>query len=54
MLHHLRLDTFADRLEAAVLGVYAAGDKAALTPDVGGSGTTATFTNAVIRQLGVA
>jgi isocitrate/isopropylmalate dehydrogenase len=39
------------RLEAAVLDVYQSGSKADLTPDVGGSGSTASFTQAVCKRL---
>ncbi|PNW70650.1 hypothetical protein CHLRE_17g728800v5 [Chlamydomonas reinhardtii] len=51
LLRHLKLAGFADRLEAAVLKVYTDGDEAALTPDVGGSGTLLRFTEAVVRNL---
>ena len=51
MLRHLQLHNFSDRLEAAVLAVYAAGDDSVLTPDVGGTGTTTRFTDAVVRAI---
>lgn len=51
MLHHLRLNSFAHRLEDAVLKVYADGDKSVLTSDVGGTGTTTTMAKAVIANL---
>jgi isocitrate/isopropylmalate dehydrogenase len=38
-------------LESAVLDVYASGSKADLTPDVGGTGTTNAFTEAVCKRL---
>jgi len=34
-----------------VLDVYQAGDKSVLTPDVGGTGTTATLTHAILSRL---
>ena len=52
MLRHLGLHSFSDRLEAAVLDLYAAGDKAVLTPDVGGSGTTQSMASAIVSRLG--
>lgn len=39
------------RLEDAVLGVYALGDKSIITQDVGGTGNLQSFTRAVIRKL---
>lgn len=39
------------RLEAAVIDTYIADDKSVLTPDVGGSGNTHTFTEAVCSRL---
>ena len=39
------------RLENATLAVVQSGDTSLLTPDLKGTGTTATFTNAVIKQL---
>jgi isocitrate dehydrogenase (NAD+) len=51
MFRHLGLEIYASRLEAAIRGVYKEGDKAALTPDVGGSGSTMKFALAVIKQL---
>jgi isocitrate dehydrogenase (NAD+) len=51
LLRHLGLHSFSDRLEAAVLDVYASGDKGVLTPDVGGSGTTQSMTQAVVSRL---
>jgi isocitrate/isopropylmalate dehydrogenase len=38
-------------LEAAVIDTYIADDKSVLTPDVGGSGNTHTFTEAVCSRL---
>ncbi len=49
MLDHLKEGVAARRLDEAIARVYAKGD--ALTPDVGGTGTTAQFTEAVIREL---
>ncbi|GBF92681.1 hypothetical protein Rsub_05050 [Raphidocelis subcapitata] len=51
MLRHLGLHSFSDRLEAAVLDVYQSGDKSVLTSDVGGSGTTASLTQAIVSRL---
>lgn len=51
MLRHLGLDHLSDRLENAVTDVYKAGDRSKLTPDVGGGGTTASFTDAVIANV---
>ena len=51
MLRHLKWQDYADRLEAAIMQVYAQGDKSVLTPDVDGTGTTATFVDAVISKL---
>jgi isocitrate/isopropylmalate dehydrogenase len=39
------------RLEAAVIDTYIANDKSVLTPDVGGTGNTTTFTDAVCSRL---
>lgn len=41
----------ACRLEDAIMAIVASGDKSLLTPDIGGSGTTASFTNAVIKSV---
>mmetsp|Transcript_25266 Transcript_25266/g.43627 ORF Transcript_25266/g.43627 Transcript_25266/m.43627 type:complete len:384 (+) Transcript_25266:27-1178(+) len=49
MLRHLRLPSFADRIERAVLTVV--NDGKARTPDVGGDAGTADFTDAVIAHL---
>ena len=49
-LSHISKNT-PHRLEAAVLDVYQSGDKAALTPDVGGNGTTQSLTNAIVGRL---
>jgi isocitrate dehydrogenase (NAD+) len=51
MLRHLQLHNFSDRLEEAVLSVYAQGEPGSLTPDVGGTGTTTRFTDAVVRAI---
>jgi isocitrate/isopropylmalate dehydrogenase len=39
------------RLEAAVMETYLSGDKSVLTPDVGGTGNTSTFTEAICEKL---
>ncbi len=49
MLSHLGEAGAAHRLQAAIEWVYAAGRHT--TPDVGGTGTTAEFTDAVVRRL---
>jgi isocitrate dehydrogenase (NAD+) len=49
MLIHMREHEAANRLQAAIERVYAG--KRNTTPDVGGSGTTAQFTDAVIAAL---
>jgi len=49
MLLHIGEREAAERLERAIFGTYA--DKDHLTGDVGGSGTTAEFTGAVIRRM---
>lgn len=41
----------ACRLEDAIMAIVASGDKSLLTPDIGGTGTTASFTNAVIKSV---
>jgi isocitrate/isopropylmalate dehydrogenase len=46
------LPAITPRLEAAVLDVYQSGDKAALTPDVDGNGTTQSLTDAIVSRLG--
>lgn len=49
MLIHLKERAAADRMLAAIEGVYR--EKDHLTPDVGGSGTTTGFTDAVIARI---
>jgi isocitrate dehydrogenase (NAD+) len=49
MLNHMGESDAARRLQAAVEWVYAEGKH--LTPDVGGGGTTTSFTDAVVHQL---
>ena len=49
MLEHLLEYEASRRLRAAIESVYAGQDR--LTPDVGGSGTTSSFTDAVIAAL---
>lgn len=51
MLRHLKWQQYADRLEDAIQAVYTEGDKSVLTPDVGGTGTTLSFAEAVISKL---
>ncbi|MEW5297655.1 MAG: hypothetical protein WDW38_006831 [Sanguina aurantia] len=51
MLRHLKLHIFGNRLEEAVFKIYADGDRSSMTPDVGGTGTTLSFTKAVIANL---
>ena len=51
MMRHMSFHSFSSRLENAVLKVYSDGQAALLTPDVGGTGTTLTFTDAVIKNL---
>lgn len=48
MLDYLGETEAADRVRSAVTAVLSAGDKAVLTPDLGGNGTTATLTEALI------
>jgi isocitrate dehydrogenase (NAD+) len=50
MLTHMGEHAAANRLQAAIEKVYAR--KKNTTPDVGGSGTTTQFTDAVIAALG--
>jgi len=50
MLRHIGYPDVADRVETAIRDVIAAG--AATTPDLGGSGTTSGFADAVIARLG--
>jgi len=49
LLSHLGETEAADRIETAVRSVYAAGKN--LTPDMGGTASTRSFTTAVIQQL---
>lgn len=49
MLNHLGEEDAARRLQGAVEWVYAEGKH--LTPDVGGTGTTTSFTDAVVRRI---
>ena len=49
MLRHLELNTYADRIESALLGTIAEGKF--LTGDLGGSSTTTDFTSAVCSRL---
>lgn len=49
MLRHMRLNTYADTIESAVLKTIAEGPR---TGDLGGKATNTEFTNAVIGNLG--
>jgi isocitrate dehydrogenase (NAD+) len=49
MLNHLGEPAAAKRLQAAIEWVYAEGRS--VTPDVGGTGTTGSFTDAVVRRI---
>ncbi len=49
MLSHLGMQDQAERLQRAITGVIKAADRT--TPDLGGSGNTVTFTDAIIEQL---
>lgn len=49
MLRHLGMDDAAERIRLAVEETIREGDS--LTPDLGGSGTTASYTDAVVRRL---
>ncbi len=49
MLNHLGEEKASKRLQAAIEWVYAEGKH--VTPDIGGTGTTTGFTDAVVRRL---
>ncbi|CAG8808021.1 599_t:CDS:2, partial [Racocetra persica] len=49
MLRHMRLFTYADTIETAVLSTIAEGK--CLTRDLGGSATNTEFTNHIITKL---
>jgi isocitrate dehydrogenase (NAD+) len=49
LLHHLGEESAAHRIRRALL--KALSKKDALTPDIGGKGTTATFTEAILRAM---
>jgi isocitrate dehydrogenase (NAD+) len=49
MLDHLGMAEQAGRIRAALAGAIR--EKDTLTPDLGGSGTTDSFTEALIRRL---
>ena len=51
LLRHLNLPAFSDRLESAVLGALAEAPAKAKTPDLGGTGNTASFVKAVKERL---
>ena len=50
MLHHLSEDAAAQRIEDSLQDVFR--KRQALTPDVGGSASTAEFTDAICRSIG--
>jgi isocitrate dehydrogenase (NAD+) len=50
MLSHLGMADRAERLRAAIRAVIGAGDR--VTPDLGGSGTTESFADAIIARIG--
>ena len=52
MLNHIGETGIADRVKDAYNGVLAAGDKATLTRDLGGTASTGQFTDAMIARLG--
>ncbi|KAF8621684.1 hypothetical protein AX15_007697 [Amanita polypyramis BW_CC] len=49
MLRHMKLDSFADRIEKATLSTIAEGKT--ITGDLGGKATTIEYTNAIIESL---
>jgi isocitrate dehydrogenase (NAD+) len=49
LLHHLGEESTAHRIRRALLKALSRKD--ALTPDIGGKGTTATFTEAILRMM---
>uniref|UniRef100_A0A6U2F8Z1 Isopropylmalate dehydrogenase-like domain-containing protein n=1 Tax=Chlamydomonas euryale TaxID=1486919 RepID=A0A6U2F8Z1_9CHLO len=52
MMHHMGLHKYSDRLEQAILKVYTDPDsKKLVTPDVGGTGTTVSFADAVMKRM---
>lgn len=51
MMRHMKLHSFSDRLEAAVLKVYSDKNPDVITKDVGGSGNLKSFTDAVLKNL---
>ncbi|MFQ5468130.1 MAG: isocitrate/isopropylmalate family dehydrogenase, partial [Kiloniellaceae bacterium] len=52
MLNHIGQEPAADRIKAAYNTVLTHGNPEDLTPDIGGSGTTTDFTDAVIARIG--
>jgi isocitrate dehydrogenase (NAD+) len=50
MLSHMGMEDKASKLRMAIRETIAAGDRT--TPDLGGGGTTETFTDAIIERLG--
>ncbi len=51
MLNHIGDAAAATRIRSAYDAVLTAGDPATLTPDLGGRGTTTSFTDAILRRL---
>lgn len=51
MLNHLGKTDVAERIKAAYNAVLAGGESAQRTPDIGGTGTTQSFTNAILARL---
>jgi len=51
MMNHIGKTDVADRIKAAYNAVLAEGNPAVLTPDIGGRGTTKSFTEALIARL---
>jgi isocitrate dehydrogenase (NAD+) len=49
MLRHLKEREAADRIQGAIERVYAKGER--LPRDVGGTASTAEFTDAVVREM---
>jgi isocitrate dehydrogenase (NAD+) len=51
MLRHMQLAPYGAALEKAISETYAAADMKVLTPDVGGTGTSSDFVQAVVDRL---
>lgn len=52
MLNHLGETAAADRIKRAYDAVLAEGNPTDLTPDIGGRGTTRSFTDALLARIG--